>query len=146
MKLLITGDLAIIHPYDFTTQLDKSVIDLFSKSDINIVNLEAPVTESKCKILKTGPHLKSHKQSLVNVFRKLKVDVATLANNHILDYGEQGVFETISFCESKLLPLIITLVILNMGVFKTIYPIIMRNNIKSSVMYFTFFNFDSPHI
>jgi poly-gamma-glutamate synthesis protein (capsule biosynthesis protein) len=101
MKLLITGDLAIIHPYDFTTQLDKSVIDLFSKSDINIVNLEAPVTESKCKILKTGPHLKSHKQSLVNVFRKLKVDVATLANNHILDYGEQGVFETISFCETN---------------------------------------------
>ena len=101
MKILITGDLAVTQPYDASSLIDKSVVDLFVSSDINIVNLEAPVTESASKILKTGPNLKSHRQSVIDVFKALNVKVATLANNHLMDYDEQGVADTLAFCKEQ---------------------------------------------
>src|SRR5690625_582579 len=101
MKIIITGDLAICQPYEASNWIDKGLIGLMESSDINIVNLEAPVTRSKSKILKTGPNLKSHQESTLKVLEKLKVSVATLANNHILDYDEAGVMDTIQFCHKN---------------------------------------------
>lgn len=100
MKILITGDLVINHPYN-TSNLDQSIIDLFTKSDLNIVNLEAPITKSSSKIIKTGPHLKADKNSTLQVLKSLEVDVVTLANNHVLDYDEQGVSDTLQFCKEN---------------------------------------------
>ncbi|WP_418637610.1 CapA family protein [Winogradskyella sp.] len=96
-SILITGDLVINQEY-WVSNLDQGLIDLFHQSDLNIVNLEAPVTKSSSRILKTGPHLKSEKQSTLDVLKQLEVDVVTLANNHVLDYDEQGVMDTLSFC------------------------------------------------
>ena len=98
MKILITGDLVVSNDYDPTRLIDKEVISMFRSSDYNIVNLEAPVTSSQSKINKTGPHLKSNNSSTKDVLSVLKIDLATLANNHILDYNEQGVMETLAFC------------------------------------------------
>lgn len=100
MKLLITGDLVINQPYE-TSKIDQSVIDLFKNSDLNIVNLEAPVTTSTSKIIKTGPHLRADEQSTLNILKALEVDVVTLANNHVKDYDEKGVTDTISFCKEN---------------------------------------------
>ncbi len=100
MKLLITGDLVVNQPYNPAEMIDVSLIDLFAQSDINIVNLEAPVTNNISKILKTGPNIKSHHGPTLDVLKALEVDVATLANNHVLDYGEQGVGDTLKFCQS----------------------------------------------
>src|SRR5690625_7671048 len=99
MKLLITGDLVVSSAYDASTQFGSEIVDFFNGANINIVNLEAPVTNSKSKILKTGPNLKSHEESTLQALNKLKISVASLANNHILDYGGQGVYDTIQFCE-----------------------------------------------
>lgn len=101
MKLIITGDLVISQSYDVSNKIDQDITDLFFHSDCNIVNLEAPVTDSKSKILKTGPHLKSDKQSTLNIMKKLNVHIAALANNHIKDYDEEGVLDTINFCENN---------------------------------------------
>ncbi len=68
---------------------------------LNIVNLEAPVTTSTSKIIKTGPHLKADKNSTQQVLKSLEVDVVTLANNHVLDYDEQGVRDTLEFCKEN---------------------------------------------
>ena len=100
MKILITGDLVINDPYN-TSNIDQNLIDLFAKSNLNIVNLEAPVTTSTSKIIKTGTHLKSDKESTLQVLKTLDVDVVTLANNHVLDYDEQGVAETLEFCKEN---------------------------------------------
>ncbi len=100
MKILISGDLVINHPYQ-TSNIDRNIIDLFEKSDLNIVNLEAPVTTSSSKIIKTGPHLKADKNSTSQVLKSLEVDVVTLANNHVLDYDEQGVRDTLQFCKEN---------------------------------------------
>ena len=100
MKLLITGDLAITKQYP-QKNIDQKVIDLFQSSDYNIVNLEAPVTESNSKIIKTGPHLKANKESTSEVLKTLSVNLCTLANNHVLDYDEEGVLDTLQFCEQN---------------------------------------------
>lgn len=60
--------------------------------------MEAPVTASKNKIIKTGPHLRSNKESTLDVLKRLNVNIAALSNNHIKDYDEQGVLHTIEFC------------------------------------------------
>src|SRR5690554_346545 len=98
MRLLIAGDLVINQSYNVLENIDPELVELFSRSDCNIVNLEAPVTESKNKILKTGPHLKADKKSTLDVLKCLNIHIAALANNHIKDYDEQGVLHTIEFC------------------------------------------------
>lgn len=101
MKLLFTGDLVINRQYDTNTKIDKNIVDLFNSSDINVVNLEAPITSSNKKILKTGPHLKADEDSTLGVLKSLNINLVTLANNHILDYDEQGVLDTLAFCKKN---------------------------------------------
>lgn len=100
MKILITGDLVITREYS-KSGISDCVMSLFSESDLNVVNLEAPVTNNTSKILKTGPHIKSYKESTQQVLKSLKVNVITLANNHVLDYDQQGVSNTLEFCEEN---------------------------------------------
>jgi hypothetical protein len=100
MKILITGDLVINREYS-KSNISEAVISLFNQSDLNIVNLEAPVTNSISKIIKTGPHLKSEKESTLDVLKVLNIDIVTLANNHVLDYDEQGVRDTLEFCKEN---------------------------------------------
>ncbi|NHH89279.1 CapA family protein [Pseudoalteromonas sp. MB47] len=99
MKLLITGDLAITRKYNVTENLDKAIVELFQGSDFNIVNLEAPITSSTSKIIKTGPHLKAEQESTLELIKRLNINVAALANNHIKDYNERGVLDTLDFCK-----------------------------------------------
>lgn len=100
MKLLITGDFVINQSYN-TSQISEEVKELFAQSNYNIVNLEAPVTNSESKIIKTGPHLKANKKSTLKILKSLKVNLCTLANNHVLDYDEQGVLDTLNFCKEN---------------------------------------------
>lgn len=100
MKILIIGDLVVNTKFN-KSNIDNSIIELFAQSDYNIVNLEAPVTNSTSQILKTGPHLKSDRESTLEVLKALEVDVVTLANNHVLDYDEQGVRDTLEFCKGN---------------------------------------------
>lgn len=101
MKINIAGDLVVSNEYNASRQIDEKLIMLFEEADYNIVNLEAPVTDSIKKIRKTGPHLKSNKASTLDVLRTLRIHLTTLANNHIKDYGEQGVLDTIDFCREN---------------------------------------------
>lgn len=101
MKLLITGDLVVNQPYDAFKMIDQKIVELFNQSDYNIVNLEAPVTDSEIKMLKTGPNLKADRDSTLGVLNELRVDAVTLANNHVLDYDSQGIADTLQFCKAN---------------------------------------------
>jgi len=100
MDILIAGDVVIDTNYDIKL-LDSDLVELFGKSDLNIVNLEAPVTESVKKIAKTGPCLKSDYTSTLEFLRALNVNIVSLANNHILDFGDNGLRDTIQFCSNN---------------------------------------------
>ena len=74
--------------------VDNRIRDIFHNSDLCILNLEAPLTNNNSAISKTGPAIKVNPQA-VNGLCSLNVGLVTLANNHILDYGEKGLEDTI---------------------------------------------------
>ena len=99
MNITIGGDLCITPPFVFNNLFDKSIVEIFEKSDYNIVNLECPVTQAvdKNKIVKTGPHLRTD-AAIFEKLKELNVHAVSLANNHILDYGEKGLKHTLDGC------------------------------------------------
>lgn len=71
--------------------------DRISHADYAILNLEAPIVQNKIsKIPKYGPHLYADKKT-VDSLVYAGFDMVTLANNHILDYGEAGLNTTIEY-------------------------------------------------
>lgn len=101
VSILFTGDFVPVNLND--EQLQNCFIELKSaieNSDLHVTNLEAPITSSTNRIIKSGPHLKSD-PSAAQLLKAASVNVVCLANNHIYDYGEGGVLETIEHC-SKL--------------------------------------------
>lgn len=67
--------------------------ELFDKSDFTIPNLEAPLTTEKIGIKKTGPGLKASPKSTL-LLNYLGCNVVATANNHFLDFGNQGFLDT----------------------------------------------------
>ena len=72
----------------------KSVLD---NVDFRIINLEAPLTEYDCPTLKTGPSLKLHPE-VAGSLKETCINLVTLANNHIHDYGSRGILDTLDTC------------------------------------------------
>ena len=64
------------------------------EADISILNLEAPITLKRKGILKRGPHLKL-KPAIAKGILDTGFEVTCLANNHILDYGNDGLKDTL---------------------------------------------------
>lgn len=68
-------------------------------SDISVVNLECPVSDNKQNaIFKEGPNLSCNHEAIKEL-SDMGFNIATLANNHILDYGTDGITETIKVCK-----------------------------------------------
>ncbi len=108
IKINIAGDLylgrrlesiAIKNPESL---FDSKVLETFSNSDFNIVNLESPLTTAgkESETIKTGPHLKASPET-IGALEILKTNLVTLANNHIYDYGDKGLNDTLSLCEKR---------------------------------------------
>ena len=72
----------------------EKIIDLFSKSDFSIINLEGPLTDSIKAMEKTGPVIKASKECIKGI-KGLGVKAVALANNHITDYRKDGYEDTI---------------------------------------------------
>ena len=103
VKILITGDYCPvgrnqknIEDGDYTSFFGTFVVDI-KKVDYAVTNLECPVTNNKTPILKSGPNIKGPLNA-IKPLKKVGFNLATLANNHILDYGEKGVKDTIESC------------------------------------------------
>jgi hypothetical protein len=71
-----------------------NLTDIFKKGDLNITNLESPLTDSSDKIRKSGPHIKSSPRN-TSLLKELDIGLVTIANNHIMDFGETGLNDTI---------------------------------------------------
>ena len=64
-----------------------------ARSDLFVVNLEAPLTNTGSPVAKSGPNLRCDPRC-VELLRAGGVDVAVCANNHIGDFGPAAVMET----------------------------------------------------
>lgn len=104
-SMIIVGDLVPINEDEknfisgsIESNIDEEIMEFFKMSKYRICNLEAPLTKEDKYISKCGPNLKINPDCIVGL-KKLKIDMVTLANNHILDYGEKGLKDTIELLD-----------------------------------------------
>ncbi len=74
--------------------------DFLSHTDLCILNLEAPLTTSTNNIPKSGPNIKADPKA-IHLLQYASVNLVTLANNHIMDYGKEGLSDTLKICEEN---------------------------------------------
>lgn len=73
--------------------LFEDVKPFFDQNDLNVLDLECPLTTSVDGISKTGPHIKSHPETAA-ILNHLNCELVATANNHFKDYGWKGMQET----------------------------------------------------
>lgn len=99
--VVLTGDVMLgrsvnsrltrTHDYTWPFAL---VQDELRGADLTYVNLESPLISS-CPVTDSGMRLCGHSSNVQSLL-SAGVDVASLANNHALDYGQAGLEETMS--------------------------------------------------
>lgn len=104
-RVVAVGDVAlpegpVYGPYSrgFDQYLHPDVAALCAEKNFSIADLECTLFSSKAPIAKFGPTLHASLKTL-DVLREGRFDAVTLANNHILDYGAESMFQTRDACE-----------------------------------------------
>ena len=106
IKILITGDFCPINRIEtLALQQNYGAIfndftDVFRGNDLNITDLECPLTESDNARPKTGPHQKAH-PDCIRILDFADIRLAAMANNHIMDYDGTGVMDTLKLCNAS---------------------------------------------
>lgn len=68
------------------------------QADVRFANLEAPLVDCGTPLFSTGVRLFSP-PSVTELLRQLQLDIVGIANNHMNDYGPEGVLSTLEFLE-----------------------------------------------
>lgn len=128
ISFFFAGDICIQHAInkDFIANKFETFI---KKHDYRIATWEAPnISSDTKKTLKKGPHLHQHETSSFIIKKKI-FNIFSLANNHIMDYGIQGLKNTITHLENSHTTGAAT-------AFDEIYKplIIEKNNIKIAII------------
>lgn len=76
------------------------VEELFREDDITIANLETPITSRGVPVTDKEFVYKSSPK-MAPAMKAAGIDIVNLANNHILDQGEQGLLDTFSVLEKS---------------------------------------------
>lgn len=100
MNILIAGDLVptesnieFFNSANVNNLLGAELLSLWDSADVRIFNLEVPFTDKETPIDKCGPNILAPTITIVGI-KKLNPSLIVLANNHILDQGEQGLITT----------------------------------------------------
>ena len=106
MKILVAGDFCpikrvkpIVENGDYHS-IFCELESIIKSADYSIVNYECPaVLGDYPPIKKCGPNLSSSPKGIEAIkYAGFDIDIATLANNHILDFGDQGLMDTVNLC------------------------------------------------
>jgi poly-gamma-glutamate synthesis protein (capsule biosynthesis protein) len=93
-KLLLLGDVVPSVPYQFGEKL-KSIL---KKHDLCVFNLEGAFSLEENPLFKAGRHLLLDPAYFIRFADYFHV--ASLANNHVMDFGEEGLKTTLEICNS----------------------------------------------
>ena len=100
MKILIGADVVptssnedLFVTGDAEELVGRELKELLSAADYRIFNLEVPLTDQETPIDKCGPNLIAP-TATINGYKAIGSNLLTLANNHILDQGLQGMEST----------------------------------------------------
>ena len=97
IRLGFVGDILL---EDGTIAIENEVRDYIDHFDIFCGNLEGPITLHEESITKIGPCIKQKIDALDNL-QEIGINLATLANNHIFDFGLEGLQDTIEALKRK---------------------------------------------
>jgi poly-gamma-glutamate synthesis protein (capsule biosynthesis protein) len=106
IRILVTGDLCPINRVEKLVSEGnyEGILNDFNgiirDNDLTITDLECPLTSSESSRKKIGPHQKAH-PDCINLISFAGINLVTLANNHIMDYGSAGLIDTLTLCRSK---------------------------------------------
>jgi poly-gamma-glutamate capsule biosynthesis protein CapA/YwtB (metallophosphatase superfamily) len=75
------------------------VLPLLKKNDFNIINLETTITKSEKRVFKVF-NFKLDPDNIQTLV-EANISLVNLANNHILDFNEEGFIETLKVLDSK---------------------------------------------
>lgn len=105
IKLVFLGDFCPINRARIALKsplkpITGNITDELEGKDLVIANLECPLTAADKPIKKIGPNLKVLPEA-VSLLQAYHINVVTLANNHIMDYGYDGLEETLNALEKK---------------------------------------------
>ncbi|HKK41833.1 MAG TPA: CapA family protein [Bacteroidales bacterium] len=110
VTIIIGGDLAptgtnfsFFGEGNIDALVDRKLLDVLEAADARIFNLELPLTDVSNPIKKDGPNNKAPVSS-VNGIKKLNPSCLGLANNHIMDHDDQGLFSTLRILEKNYIP------------------------------------------
>ncbi len=104
VNILVGGDVCPIGrsmPYFHQGDAPAMFNDLmpeFEDADLTIVNLECPLIEVESPISKGGGPILGASSPCIAGLKNAGVQVANLANNHILDHGPEGLRNTMRVC------------------------------------------------
>lgn len=100
MNILFSGDLAPIIQKNQVLDNFFAIQEVINNCDFHVTDLECPITISEKPICKSGPHLKAEPFA-IELLKLAKVTHVCLANNHILDYDDEGLQETIEILRNN---------------------------------------------
>lgn len=98
VNMVITGDVMLGRGVGSAIKSNPNIFGdlkpIFGQSDLVVVNLESPFTNSNKNYKKTVP-LKANPE-YAHILKDNNVTAVALANNHIMDYGPQGLNDTLA--------------------------------------------------
>ncbi|MGO1371980.1 MAG: CapA family protein [Senegalia sp. (in: firmicutes)] len=112
MEVIIGGDLVptnsnieLFKNGNIDALIGKELYSLWNSTDIRIFNLETPLVDEETPIKKCGPNLIAPTDT-INGINKLEPSLLTIANNHILDQGIEGLKSTENILKQNKIPFI----------------------------------------
>lgn len=105
IRIIIGGDIVptqsnteLFKSADALTLVGKELLENLNNADYTIFNLEVPLIDEFHPILKCGPNLIATKDTIAGL-KVINPNFFTLANNHILDQGIEGLESTVKLLE-----------------------------------------------
>lgn len=84
---------------DVATLIGEDLKKILNTADYRVFNLETVLTDEVTPIEKWGPNLISPTNT-INGLKAIGIDLVTLANNHSLDQGQEGLDSTLAMLKS----------------------------------------------
>lgn len=110
MKLLFGADLGptktnfeLFAAGDAKALLGEDLLQLLQQADLRCFDLEVPLTDKDTPIQKHGPKLRAPENTVAGI-KAMGINLLTLANNHILDQGQNGLASTLQALDSAGIP------------------------------------------
>ena len=103
VNIMFVGD--IVNTTKSETFIHSDLVKIIKKQNFAVCNFEAPINENSKKIKKAGPNILQKKET-IQILNKSGFNLLLLANNHIYDYGIEGLKNTLKEAKKSKLDIV----------------------------------------